>query len=100
MMALRDRLPQMIEMRRSGMTLNQMAKQIHYSAQHIGLILNANGILRRREDRTDVHPEEFIQKARALWDKGLTMSQIGKRLGVNKDVISGIKHRNKFPRRK
>lgn len=46
------------------------------------------------------HPEhtpEFIAEARALRDRGMSFSQIGRALGVSKNVIIGISHRNDWP---
>lgn len=42
-------------------------------------------------------PPEFIAEARALRDHGMSFSQIGRALGVSKNVIIGISHRNNWP---
>jgi len=42
------------------------------------------------------HGDEFIAQARTLWDRELTASQVARELGVKKNVISGIAHRNGF----
>lgn len=47
-----------------------------------------------------VHEAEFIENARYLWDKeGLSAVWIGHIMGVNKNVIIGIAHRNHFKAR-
>ena len=44
----------------------------------------------------DAHPSEFIARAREYWDSGYSASEISKRLGVTKNVIIGVAHRNNF----
>lgn len=46
-----------------------------------------------------VHSDETIARARELWAMGLSTSEIGRAMGVNKNVIVGIAHRNGFPGR-
>lgn len=41
----------------------------------------------------------FVSTARALWDDGLSMTMVGRRLGVTKNVIAGISFRNGFASR-
>lgn len=46
------------------------------------------------------HTPEFIGRARALWHEGLSTAKIGRKLGVSKNVIVGVAHRNEgFPAR-
>ena len=47
----------------------------------------------------DMWSPGFIAKARRRWDKGLSASKIGAELGVTKNVIIGIAHRNGFSAR-
>lgn len=42
---------------------------------------------------------ETVRKARNLWDSGLSAQKIGIELGVSKNVVIGIAHRNNFPPR-
>lgn len=41
----------------------------------------------------------FVAEARRLWSEGLSAAQIAKRMGVTKNVISGVSNRNDFPAR-
>ena len=43
--------------------------------------------------------EERLDKLRALWDKGLSISQIGEELGVTRNAIAGKAHRLGLPKR-
>ena len=49
--------------------------------------------------RGPMWPKEFVDSARALWIAGKSAAQIAVALGVNKDVIIGVAHRNEFPTR-
>ena len=40
--------------------------------------------------------DETIARARRLWDQGLSVTAIGRHLGVTRNVIVGIAHRNGF----
>lgn len=46
-----------------------------------------------------VHPRTFIAQALLLWESGHPVAEIGRRLGVTKDTIIGVAHRNNFPSR-
>lgn len=43
--------------------------------------------------------EERLAKLRALWDEGLSISQIGEELGVTRNAIAGKAHRMNLPKR-
>ena len=43
--------------------------------------------------------EERLKKLRDLWDKGLSISQIGEELGVTRNAIAGKAHRLGLPKR-
>lgn len=45
-------------------------------------------------DTPSARETEFIDAARNLWNSGLSMTAVGERLGVTRNVIAGIKHRN------
>lgn len=49
--------------------------------------------------RRHQHPPSFIRTAKALWREGLSISEIGRRMGVTRNVIAGISHRQGFPGR-
>ena len=90
----------------SGETLTAAAKLWNdgFSASEIGkrLKLSANaikGLVYRNPDdfnqkRQQSHSDETIQLAAKLWNEGLSGSQVGKRLGVSRNVVIGLAHRN------
>lgn len=43
-----------------------------------------------------IHSDETIACARELWAMGLSTSEIGRAMGVTKNVIVGLAHRNQF----
>ncbi|MEK9926053.1 MAG: GcrA family cell cycle regulator, partial [Alphaproteobacteria bacterium] len=43
--------------------------------------------------------EERLEKLKSLWDKGLSISQIGEELGVSRNAIAGKAHRMGLPKR-
>ena len=43
--------------------------------------------------------DERLEKLRKLWDKGLSISQIGEELGVTRNAVAGKAHRLKLPKR-
>ena len=49
--------------------------------------------------RPDLHPPEFIARARELWDAGHSVREIARQMGVSHQTISGINWRNNFPAR-
>lgn len=46
-----------------------------------------------------IHPPETIRAARAFWGAALSTAEIGRNLGVTKNVIVGLAKRNDFPPR-
>lgn len=46
-----------------------------------------------------VHDSETIRTCRHLWNTGMSISAIGVCLGVTRNVVVGIAHRNQFPAR-
>ena len=61
---------------------------------------NANRYCSRACSDAPIRSAEFLASARAFWDKGYSMTSIGMELGVSKNVIAGIAHRNDFPARR
>jgi hypothetical protein len=45
------------------------------------------------------HKHATIETARCFWSEGLSTAEIGRRMGVTKNVIVGIARRNGFPAR-
>jgi GcrA cell cycle regulator len=43
--------------------------------------------------------DERLEQLRGLWDKGLSISQIGEQLGVSRNAIAGKAHRMGLPKR-
>ncbi len=43
--------------------------------------------------------DERLEKLIKLWDKGLSISQIGEELGVTRNAVAGKAHRLKLPKR-
>lgn len=41
----------------------------------------------------------FVAKARKFWDAGRSLTNIGRQMGVSRNVIAGIRFRHKFPAR-
>lgn len=48
---------------------------------------------------TPVWTEERLNKLRKLWEKGLSISQIGEELGVSRNAIAGKVYRLQLPKR-
>lgn len=52
------------------------------------------------EMRSDADRAALVEKLRALWpDRDLTATQIGDLVGLNKNQVLGLAHRNDFPER-
>ncbi|MGB2399102.1 MAG: GcrA family cell cycle regulator [Candidatus Puniceispirillaceae bacterium] len=43
--------------------------------------------------------DERLSQLRTLWDEGLSISQIGEKMGVSRNAIAGKVHRMKLPKR-
>jgi len=50
-------------------------------------------------DSANSWTDERLKKLQALWDKGLSISQIGDELGVSRNAIAGKVHRMGLPKR-
>ena len=50
-------------------------------------------------DTTNVWTDERLEKLKELWTQGLSISQIGKALGVSRNAIAGKAHRMGLPNR-
>lgn len=46
-----------------------------------------------------VHTDDVLRTCRRLWNAGMSISAIGVRLNVTRNVVVGIAHRNGFPGR-
>ena len=42
--------------------------------------------------------DERLSQLRTLWDEGLSISQIGEKMGVSRNAIAGKVHRMKLPK--
>ena len=50
-------------------------------------------------DTANVWTDERIEKLKELWTQGLSISQIGKAIGVSRNAIAGKAHRMGLPKR-
>lgn len=50
-------------------------------------------------ETANVWTDERLEKLMSLWDEGLSISQIGKALGVSRNSIAGKAHRMGLPKR-
>ena len=73
-----------------GARLRRTEKSVQYQAAHLGLPSKPV----RQSHRW--HSEERIAQARVLWDQGVTTADIAQRMGVTKNSIVGLAHRNGF----
>ena len=80
-----------------GETLRSVAADLNLSVEHIRQIAIAAGVPRRTKEKNTA---EIIRSARRLWSRGMSASQIGEAMGVTKNVVIGIAHRNDFPARR
>jgi hypothetical protein len=81
---LRKKVPMQAIADRFGVTrqrISQIAKEL---------------VPEQHQTRPPVHPPEFLTRAEKLWDQGLSASEVAARMGVEKNVISGISWRNGF----
>ena len=67
----------------------------------IGLDILSDGGLKRvaMAETANSWTEERLEKLKSLWDKGLSISQIGEALGVSRNAIAGKAHRMGLPKR-
>lgn len=91
---------------KAGATLTAIADREGVSASWVGTIMRRSPAYLRwaaTSGRPGHQPDrspEFIERARKMWDGGLTYSAIAAALGVTKGVIAGLANRHDFaPRR-
>lgn len=90
-------------LRGGGVTQADIARDLGLSRERVRKIALGEGITAGR-GKPAPHAPEVIQAARVLWEKGLSAQRIAlcltsKERPMSKCVISGIAHRNHFPRR-
>lgn len=96
MSSLRERLPDIIEMRDRGVSDRQIAWRLGFSPEYIRRVAGNNGRCGTPRD------PGFVAAARKLWlqrKPRLSVRDIALHLGVSKNVIIGVAHRNAFPAR-
>jgi len=82
---------------REGASMAWIAEMIGISAERVAQILESRGL--RTRPQLYRHSPKTVAAARRHWDRGLSASQIGCRMGVSKDVVCGIARRNGFTQR-
>lgn len=87
-------VPRIEALRASGLSDAEIGRQLgYYHGGQIGKIVGLRG------NQPSSRSPEFIAEARKCWERGLSTAAIGKELGVTKNVIVGVAHRNGFPPR-
>lgn len=62
-------------------------------------LVQEEGLLAPRGPTVVSHPAELVETARYLWGLGMSMSKCAMALGISRNAVSGIAHRNDFPAR-
>lgn len=83
-------------MRVAGHTLQEIGHLFGLTRERIRQILGSEYNF---NPRPPLRTTAFIERARDLWDEGLTANQIARRLGVSRNVVIGVAHRRHFPAR-
>lgn len=83
----------------SGETQTEIGKSLGITKERIRQIARRNGIPKTRAGGYAIHSPETVLTARAFWDVGYSIREIGKRMGVTLNVVAGLAHRNNFPPR-
>jgi hypothetical protein len=93
MSGLQDHANEIVVFRAKCKTDAWIARHYGYSRQRVLQVMGPRG------DKRPPHALKFVNEARRLWDKGLSMTSIGERLGVSKGVIAGLSYRHGFKSR-
>lgn len=93
-------LPRTIEKRAKAQWLHELGMKNSEIAWILGITPEYVRILRGERGPTPVpRSAPFVSAALLFWHDGLSASEIGRHLGVTKNVIIGVAHRNDFPER-
>jgi transposase-like protein len=85
---------------RGGETQAAVGRSLGITRERVRAIARKYGIARKQQYGPDKpYPPETIAVVRDFWDAGHSINEIGKRMGVTRNVIAGLAHRNNFPAR-
>lgn len=80
----------------SGMSRRVVADELGLTRQRVSqIVIRATGAA----DRQQLWPEERGQRLRAMWDEGLSVNEIARRLGVSRGSVVGKVRRLDLPAR-
>lgn len=80
----------------SGMSRRVVADELGLTRQRVSqIVIRATGAA----DRQPLWPEERGQRLRAMWDEGLSVNEIARRLGVSRGSVVGKVRRLDLPAR-
>jgi transcriptional regulator with XRE-family HTH domain len=85
------RVAEWLVAKNNGATFDEIARKAGVTRQRIHQILSAHPDYQRSQER---RPPAFIEAVRKLRAEGLTAAEVGRRLGVSKDVILGVCRRH------
>lgn len=92
-MVSKSDIPKIMQYRAVGWDDAWIGRKFGVSSTRIFQLVGPN---RRRH----THSDDTISRARVLWWQGHSTSEIGRRLGITKNAVVGIAHRNEgFPAR-
>ena len=91
-----DRNAAIVQRVTSGMSRRVVADELGLTRQRVSqIVIRATGAA----DRQPLWPEERGQRLRAMWDEGLSVNEIARRLGVSRGSVVGKVRRLDLPAR-
>jgi DNA-binding NarL/FixJ family response regulator len=91
-----DRNAAIVQRVTSGMSRRVVADELGLTRQRVSqIVIRATGAA----DRQQLWPEERGQRLRAMWDEGLSVNEIARRLGVSRGSVVGKVRRLDLPAR-
>ena len=91
-----DRNAAIVQRVTSGMSRRVVADELGLTRQRVSqIVIRATGAA----DRQQLWPEERGQRLRAMWDEGLSVNEIARRLGVSRGSVVGKVRRLDLPSR-
>jgi DNA-binding transcriptional regulator LsrR (DeoR family) len=93
-----DRNAAIVQRVTSGMSRRVVADELGLTRQRVSqIVIRATGA--DHQPRHDPWPEERGQRLRAMWDEGLSVNEIARRLGVSRGSVVGKVRRLDLPAR-
>jgi DNA-binding CsgD family transcriptional regulator len=93
-----DRNAEIVKRVTSGMSRQVVADELGLTRQRVSqIVIRATGA--DHQPRHDPWPEERGQRLRAMWDEGLSVNEIARRLGVSRGSVVGKVRRLDLPAR-